>query len=165
VLSHLVLPDTWKSTILASIQQERGEEVKANEIPRIQRALENLRKQHLWGDISDEDYRKERATLERQMKILNTPPQTRQLPNLERAAELLNNLPVLWSHLGVNDEQRESFVREIFKQITMDGKLITAIEPQPTYIPLFATISLDSKCGYREAESPSSPPETRTGLC
>ena len=34
---------------------------------RLQRALENLRKQHKWGDISDEEYRTERESLVRQV--------------------------------------------------------------------------------------------------
>jgi hypothetical protein len=39
---------------------------------RLRKALENLRKQHLWGDISDIDYRRERADLERQIQALTT---------------------------------------------------------------------------------------------
>ena len=38
---------------------------------RLQRALENLRKQHKWGAISDEKYRTERSVLVRQLKLLN----------------------------------------------------------------------------------------------
>ena len=92
---------------------------------------------------TDEAYRQERVALERQIKLVSPPTQPRQLPNLERAAELLKNLPVLWSHSGVTDEQRESFLREVFAQITIDGKQITAIEPKPTYSPLFATMPLN----------------------
>ena len=92
---------------------------------------------------TDEAYRQERVALERQMKLVSPPTQPRHLPNLERAAELLNNLPILWSHSGVTDEQRESFLREVFVQIEIDGKQITAIEPKPTYIPLFAAMLLN----------------------
>jgi len=44
-------------------------------------------------------------------------------------------------------------------QITIDGKQISAIEPKPTYSPLFATMPLNSKSGYCESESPPSPPK------
>jgi hypothetical protein len=159
VLPYLVLPDTWESIILAAVQGENESKVETNDIPRIQRALENLRKQHLWGDLSDNDYRKERLALERQMKIISPPTQPSQLPNLERAAELLKNMPVLWSHSGVTDEQRESFLREVFARIMIDGKQITAIEPRSTYAPLFATIPLNSEYGYCKTEPPPSPPD------
>ena len=51
VLSHLVLPDTWKSMILEATLSEDEYQVDTKEIPRIQHALENLRKQHKWGDL------------------------------------------------------------------------------------------------------------------
>ena len=75
---------------------------------RLGQAIENLRKQHLWGDISDENYRREREALERQMKVVAKTAQTPELPNLERAARLLEYLPSLWQHPGVTHEQREA---------------------------------------------------------
>jgi len=157
VLPYLVFPDTWKDMILTATQREDEHRVDGDEIPRLQRALENIRKQHKWGDLSDDVYRQERLDLERQMKLLSPPPQPRNLPNLERAAELLKNMTVLWSHSGVTDEQRESFITEVFAQISIDGKQITSIEPKPTYIPLFATMPLNSKSGYCETDSTPSP--------
>jgi hypothetical protein len=46
--------------------------------------LENLRKQHLWGDISDDEYRRDRTALERQLKAISPPPEPVNLPNLDR---------------------------------------------------------------------------------
>ena len=80
-----------------------------------------------------------------------------QLPDLERAATLLADLPALWLHQGVTHEQREALVREIFQRITIDGKEFVSIEPKPPFIPLFATIATDQKLGYRETDSPPSP--------
>ncbi len=160
VLPYLVLPDTWKAMIFAATQREDERQLDGNEIPRLQKALENIRKQHKWGDLSDDAYRQERLDLERQMKLLSPPPQPRNLPNLERAAELLKNMTTLWSHSGVTDEQRESFILEVFSQITLDGKQITEIKPKPSYSPLFATIPLNPEYGYCKTEPPPSPPET-----
>ena len=61
----------------------------------MQRTFKNLRKQHKWGDISDEEYRTERSVLVRQLKLLDGAVKPRQLPNLERAAEFLQDLPSL----------------------------------------------------------------------
>ena len=82
------------------------------------------------------------------------------LPNLDRAAQFLDELPKLWSHPGVTDEQRESLVREVFKRITIDGKEFVDIEPKPTYVSLFATLFTGQKVGYH-ALDPTAPPRPR----
>ena len=45
-------------------------------------------------------------------------------------------------------------VREVFHHITLDGKEFVTIEPQPAYVPLFATMVADQKFGYRAPDSP-----------
>ena len=96
------------------------------------------RKQHLWGDITDEEYRQQKQDLERQLKPLVQLPAPVHLPNLERAAQLLADLPALWKHPGVTDEQREAFVGEMFHQVRLRGRELVAIHPKPVYQPLFA---------------------------
>ena len=110
------------------MQREELPPPNVSQMQRIERALENLRKQHMWGDLSDETYRQERAILERQIKLVSPPSQPRHLPNLERAAKLLEDLPALWSHPGVSDEQRESLIQEVFMQINIDGDCLTSVE-------------------------------------
>ena len=127
---------------------------------RLQRALENLRKQHKWRDISDEEYRTERSVLVRQLKLLDDAVKPHQLPNLERAAEFLQDLPSLWLHAGVTHEEREALVKQVFQRITIDGKDFVDIEPKPEYAPLFATMVTAQKVGYQELDSPPSPPQT-----
>ena len=156
VLRYLKLPDTWEKTILAAMQREELPPPDVSQMQRIERALENLRKQHMWGDLSDETYRQERAILERQIKLVSPPSQPRHLPNLERAAKLLEDLPALWSHPGVSDEQRESLIQEVFMQINIDGDCLTSVEPKPNYVPLFATLAQSH--GYCETKSPLPPP-------
>ena len=111
------------------------------------------------GDISDEEYRTERSVLVRQLKLLDDAVKPRQLPNLERAAEFLQDLPRLWLHPGVTHEEREALVKQVFQRITIDGKDFVDIEPKPEYAPLFATMVTGQKVGYRETDSPPSPPE------
>ena len=61
---------------------------------RIDHALANLRKQHLWGDLSDYEYREERRTLERQLRRLARPyRQPIEAVDLDRAAAFLDDLP------------------------------------------------------------------------
>ena len=100
----------------------------------------------------------EKKGLERQIKLAAPPSRPPQLPNLERAAELLEELPTLWLHEGVTDEQREALLQEVFHGITIDGKEFASIEPNPAYVPLFATIVADQKLGHRAVECIPPPP-------
>ena len=86
------------------------------------------------------------------------PTQPTELPNLERSAKLLEDLPVLWSHPGVTHEQREELVREVFHRITIDGKEFMSIEPNAPYAPLFASIVTSEELGYWEPNSTPTPP-------
>ena len=88
--------------------------------------------------------------------LLDDAVKPRQLPNLERVAEYLQDLPRLWLHAGVTNEEREALVRQVFLRITIAGKEFVDIEPKPEYAPLFATMVTAQKVGYQELDSPSS---------
>ena len=85
----------------------------------------------------------------RQLKLLDDAVKPRQLPNLERAAEFLQDLPSLWLHAEVTHEEREALVRQVFQRITIDGKDFVDIEPKPEYVPLFATMVMHPPVGIR----------------
>jgi hypothetical protein len=106
----LKLDATWKTRVIAALKNQDPKEQDHGQKERLNRAIENLRKQHLWGDLSDDDYRREREPLERQMKVVAMPAQSPELPNLERAARLLCDLPSLWQHPGVTHEHLEALV-------------------------------------------------------
>ena len=159
VMPHLQLDASWKTRIISALKaDEPPHQENHQQGERLQRALENLRKQHKWGDISDEEYRSERNVLVRQLKLLDDAVKPRQLPNLERAAEFLQDLPRLWLHPGGTHEEREALVKQVFQRITIDGKDFVDIEPKPEYATLFATIATGQKVGYRETDSSPSPP-------
>ena len=96
--------------------------------------------------------------MERQLKAVTPDIIPIELPNLERAAKLLNELPALWQHPGVTDKERESVIQEVFTKINVDGDALVSIEPKPDYAPLFADILLQNSLGYRGLKSPQSPP-------
>ena len=124
----------------------------------MRRAMENLHNQYQLGDISDEEYRRERGLIIRQLKVhTSTTVMPTHLPNLESAANFLEDLPALWLHPGVTHEEREALVRQVFLRITIAGKEFVDIEPKPEYAPLFATIVTAQKVGYQELESSRSP--------
>ena len=159
VLPYLTLDVGWKSRIVAALRAQQDTDAPdPGKEHRFQGALERLRKQHLWGDISDERYQTERRNLERQLTLVARPTQPPQLPNLDRAAQLLEDLPALWQHDGVTDQQREALIQEVFCRITINGKEFSSLQPNPPYVPLFATMLTDEKLGYRAVNSPPSRP-------
>ncbi len=140
VLPHIALDCDWKSTILNAMS--KGREVSSDDEARakIQRALKNLRKQHLWEDLDDEEYRQEKQELVRQANAIPLPVIPADLINLDRAAQLLSDLRSLWEHPGVTDEQRESLIKEVFEEMRLRGSNLVSIKPKPQYQPLFAYI-------------------------
>ena len=65
-----------------------------------------------------------------------------QMPNIQRAKKLLDNLRCLWRHPGVSDAQRQRLVLEVFDQVRIRGKEIVAIRPKAQYEPHFAYMAL-----------------------
>ncbi len=108
------------------------------ETGRIDGALANLRKQHLWCAVSDEEFQAEYQSLKRQRSALEPRPSSPKTPDLERAAQLFQDLPALWQHPGVTPEQRRELVREVFSEIRLREGQLSAVEPRPQYAPLFA---------------------------
>ena len=157
VMPYLRLDPTWKSRVTAALKAEDPQPHDPSQQKRLTRALENLRKQHRWGDLTDEGYQRERDILQRQLKLVAVPIKPPQMPNLERSAQLLQDMQVLWSHPGVTDEQREALVQEVFHRITIAGKELLSIEPKTSYAPLFASMVTTAEYGYWEPNSPPSP--------
>ncbi|MDP3063145.1 MAG: recombinase family protein [Chloroflexota bacterium] len=138
VLPYVVLDSGWQTAIAQTLREPEASNGRGGQRAKLERALDNLRKQHLWGDIADEEYRAQHQALERELGTVEVRMQPIRLPNLERAAQLLNDLPGLWSHPGVTDQQREALVEELLVRATISGSELEAIEPKPVYQPLFA---------------------------
>ncbi len=100
--------------------------------------MANLRKQHLWGVITDEEFRTEHASLERQKRALEGAGAPLMTPNLDRAAQLLSALPALWQHPGVTPEQRRELAREVFEEVRLREGRLAAVKLRPEYATLFA---------------------------
>ena len=158
VLTHLHLPDDWKEIIIGLTKEDEVKAVDDTQVKRVTQALERTRQLYKWGDLTDDEYRKERVELEKQLKLLKPAPRTYNMPNLDRAAQLLNDITLLWNNQGVTDEQREALIKETFNSIIVDSKQITAIEPKPEYAPLFASIIVKDQYAYCGVNSPPSPP-------
>ena len=138
VLGCINLDEGWRDAVLKVLANEGPRPDHSLDMKRIEGAISNLRKQHLWGAISDEVFRKEHQILRRQLRTLMPPTSPKMTPNLDRAAQLLQDLPALWQHPGVSPEQRRDMAREVFQEIRLRQGRLVAVTPKPNYAPLFA---------------------------
>ena len=140
VLPYVTLDQEWKEAVMKALCQGKDVPSDHQEQAKLERALTNLRKQHLWGDVSDDDYKQEKQELERHFRASAPATVPIYRPNFDRAAQLLADLPALWKHPGTTDSQRELFIKEVFHQIRLRGSSLVSIEPKPDYQPMFACI-------------------------
>ena len=140
VIPHLTLGATWKNRIIAVLRPDEPSQEDRGQEERLRQALENLRKQYQWGNLSDDECRRELEIRMRQFKVNTTTVKPTHLPNLEHSANFLEDFPALWLHSGETNEEREALVREVFRRITIDGKDFVDIEPKPEYVPPFSTM-------------------------
>ena len=138
VLGCINLDEDWRNSVLSAMTKEGPEPDRQSEITQVDAVLANLRKQHLWGVISDKEFKDEHTALQRQRRDLEPKPSVQTTPNLDRTAELLKDLRALWEHSGVTPVQRRELAREVFEEVRIrDGQLV-AVRPKPQYAPLFA---------------------------
>jgi DNA invertase Pin-like site-specific DNA recombinase len=138
VLSQIKWDDGWEEAVIRAMTNEGPQSDCSLEVKRIESAMANLRKQHLWGVITDEEFRTEHVSLERQKRALEAARAPLMSPNLDRAAQLLSDLPALWQHPGVTPEQRRELAREVFEEVRLREGRLAAVKPRPEYAPLFA---------------------------
>ena len=138
VLGCVALDDGCRQAVLRALAKEGPLPDHSLEMGRIDGALANLRKQHLWGAVSDEEFQAEHPGLKRQRSALESRPSSPGTPDLERAVQLLRDLPALWQHPGVTPEQRRELVREVFEEIRLREGGLSAVQPRSQYAPLFA---------------------------
>ena len=154
VLSCIKIDAGWHAPILGAMSKEGLEPDNTPEIKRLEAASANLRKQHLWNVIWDEEFKTANRDLQRQKRALEPKPSVRSTPNPDRAAELLRDLPALWEHPGVTPEQRRDLAREVFEEIRIRHGKLVAVKPHLQYAPLFAYSLWMENCDVGDEQSP-----------
>jgi DNA invertase Pin-like site-specific DNA recombinase len=137
VLPYMRIDRELKSLVHGELSQMPGAKSGSDETTRLERAMANLKKQHLWGDITDEEYKHEKRQLDQrlaQKAIRSTKDESVDFARMEL---LLSEFESLWSHPGVSDEQRERLISEVFLQVRLRGGILVAIQPRPEYQPIF----------------------------
>ena len=135
ILKDFRLPRGWKARVLQALRGDFESDRERAELARLSRALHALRRQHLWGDVSDAEYKQERDQIRAHLRRVDIPVAN---VDLNRAGQLLSDFHGLWTHAGVTDRQRRDLARQVFRQVRIRGDRIVAVTPRREYMPLFA---------------------------
>ncbi len=95
--------------------------------------LERIRNLYKWGDISREDYLKEKEDIQKELKAFA--PAESQAKNLDRLAGFLANVAHAWEE--ATGEHRNKLARSLFQEIWIKDKQVVAVKPQPELEPFF----------------------------
>ena len=107
---------------------------------RLESRLERIKDLYKWGDISREEYQREKDRIHQELqrvKQASTPTN-----DMERLARFLANVAEAWEE--ANQEQRNELVRCLFQEVWVKDKQVVAVKPQPELEPFF-------KLNYEEA--------------
>ncbi len=127
------IPEDYQKRILeAHSKLEAAYDNTDEERGRWETQLDRAKKLYKWGDISEEDYQREKEVI--QKEIVALAPKTR-LSNLDKLAEFLANIGQAWR--AASGEQRNKLARSLFQEIWIKDDQVVAVKPQPELEPFF----------------------------
>ncbi len=126
------LPPEYLGAVVEELRRRQGTTIDAAEAQRLARQCERWKRLFVLGDIDEQHYQKEAAPLRDRLAELERPAQTL---DVEQALLYLRDVGALWA--DSSHQVQRKFVREVFREIVVNGKEITSIAPKPLYAPLF----------------------------
>ena len=134
IVGAIVLRDAWMDRALSKIHLAGSVEKLQQERIQAEQRLKRLGKAYVDGLYSEEDYRREKRSLEDKLASLVEPG----VHATKEAGKLLENLLALWD--GANLTERRKILLSMLQAVyvdTVEEKSIVAIRPKPAFQPLF----------------------------
>ena len=134
IVEAIILPDAWMDRALSKIHLAGAAEKLQQQRIHAEQRLKRLGKAYVDGLYSEEDYRREKRTLEDRLASLIEPG----VDATAQAGKLLENLPALWDEANLSE--RRSILLSMLDSVyvdTVEEKTIVAIRPKPAFRPLF----------------------------
>jgi hypothetical protein len=119
--------------------------------------LERISKSYEWGDKPEDEYRAERAEIDRDLSALRATSSKAEI--LAQAAAFLRDLPAAWA--SALPEQRNTLARLVFESVEVTGDRLSAIVVKPDVAPLFVADGHQSTPADRPG---CQPPNSSFGL-
>jgi hypothetical protein len=131
LFQQLQLPEDCREQVREMIgaASQAGEQEK--ERAELNAALDRLKTLFRLGDIPEKEYLAERAALQASLAALKPA----QWPDLEKAAELMQDLGKIWE-AATDLERQQLLLRVMLEAIAAENRWITTIQPGPDIHPL-----------------------------
>jgi len=145
------IPDDYQAKILQAHKKlQVAYEDSDKKQAKLKARLERLRKVFTWGDISEDQYLREKAKILETLRVLS--PIENKSSVLKRLAELLRNVNKAWK--DADQELRNRLARQLFNEIWVKDKQVIAVRPRPELKPFFQ-LSYEEWLKKFESENPN----------
>jgi DNA invertase Pin-like site-specific DNA recombinase len=134
IVDAIILPEAWMDRTLSKIHLAGAAEKLQHERIQAEQRLKRLGKTYVDGLYSEEDYRREKRSLEDKLASLVEPG----VDATKEAGKLLENLPDLWGEANLSE--RRNILLSMLDAVyvdTVEEKAIVALRPKPAFRPLF----------------------------
>jgi hypothetical protein len=136
-LTSVEIPRDWR----AQMSKLRLLPDKSNERKHLEGALERLTKLHLWGDLTENEYLRQRNLLRNQLAMLPMPAQT--VEAYQRRVDQIQSFGAKLKRLLASPKQEalelfREFCETAFTEIVVAGNRVTEITPAIRYREIFA---------------------------
>jgi len=157
VVEAIELGPDWHEEVMARISLQDEVEKVTKERERVRERLRRLAKAYVDGFYSDEDYQREKRSLEMELERLVVP----EADAAREAGELIMRLPDLWERASL--EERRKLLLTMLDAVYVDAKeekAIVAIQPKAPFRPIFHVATTKEGSGVLlMKEPPEIPPE------
>ncbi len=134
IVQAILLPDAWMDRVLARIHL--ADEMKRIEEDRrqVEQRLKRLGKAYVDGLYEDEDYKREKRSLEERAASLVIPD----IDVAREAGKLLEDLPSLWQEANLSERHKllHAMLDAVYVD-TVEEKYVVALKPKPAFQALF----------------------------
>ena len=140
-LQALSVPPDWRQHVRAMIPEARPDAGSVEESRRhFEGQLDRLKQLYIAGDISRRNYKRKKGSFQRRLAALDP----LQMPALQQAADLLENLTVVWVEADPAKEKQIAHTLLTAVYLDSDTGPVVGIEPKPALKPLFQLAGDDS---------------------
>ncbi len=134
IVQAILLPDAWMDRVLARIHL--ADEMKRIEQERrqVEQRLKRLGKAYVDGLYEDEDYKREKRSLEERAASLVIPD----IDVAREAGKLLEDLPSLWQEANLSERHKllHAMLDAVYVD-TVEEKSVVVLKPKPAFQALF----------------------------
>jgi len=134
IVEAIELGPDWEQEVLARISLQDDAERVVKERQRVQERLRRMAKAYVDGFYSDEDYQREKRSLDMELETLTLP----EADAAQAAGELITKLPELWGKASLAEKHKLliAMLDAVYVDIK-ETRSIVAIQPKAPFRPVF----------------------------